>query len=333
MIERAYGLARRDIEAPNTPETQFATASGLKGMTALAVMCLVEDGVLRSTRPRVPFSATTSADRRRRHSRASPGASLRDRRLPRRGRGDTTSPTTSSRSPCTRSSRTEATCRSSTATRSSPQASVRLLQRRLHRARADRRAGERRAVPRPRAAARIRRGRPPRHGVPPLGRAAGACSARPPLRRGPRTNVLHLPVRGTGDGGKYTTLGDMRTFWKALFDGKIVPLERVATMAAPCSDVHEKWQYGLGLWIVAGTSTVGLEGHDAGVSFGLFTTPRRTRPARSSRTGRTVPGRSSSRSSIDSFAKGRSTSLAWPALVHIALTPGPIADVRAPHGI
>ena len=35
-----------------------------------------------------------------------------------------------------------------------------------------------------------------------------------------------------------------------MFDGKIVPLERVATMAAPRSDVHEKWQYGLGLWLV-----------------------------------------------------------------------------------
>ena len=46
VLERAYGLARRDSERPNTPETQFATASGLKGMTALAVMCLVEDGVL-----------------------------------------------------------------------------------------------------------------------------------------------------------------------------------------------------------------------------------------------------------------------------------------------
>ena len=38
-------------------------------------------------------------------------------------------------------------------------------------------------------------------------------------------------------------------------------------MAAPRSDVNEQWQYGLGLWIVAGTSTVALEGYDAGVSF------------------------------------------------------------------
>ena len=84
---------------------------------------------------------------------------------------------------------------------------------------------------------------------------------------GARTNVLHPPVRGTGDGGISTTVGDMRAFWMALAEGRIVPRERVADMVVPRSDVHERWQYGLGFWIVAGTSTVALEGHDAGVSF------------------------------------------------------------------
>src|SRR5688500_13442507 len=46
VLERAYGPARRGSGQPNAPETQFAIASGLKGITALAVMCLVEDGVL-----------------------------------------------------------------------------------------------------------------------------------------------------------------------------------------------------------------------------------------------------------------------------------------------
>lgn len=31
---------------------------------------------------------------------------------------------------------------------------------------------------------------------------------------GLRTNVLHLPVRGSGDGGVYTTVVDVRTLWK-----------------------------------------------------------------------------------------------------------------------
>lgn len=33
---------------------------------------------------------------------------------------------------------------------------------------------------------------------------------------GPRTNVLHLPVRGSGDGGIYTTAADVHTFWSAV---------------------------------------------------------------------------------------------------------------------
>ena len=43
---KAYGLAQRGYELPNTLGTQFATASGTKGLTALTVMSLVEDGSL-----------------------------------------------------------------------------------------------------------------------------------------------------------------------------------------------------------------------------------------------------------------------------------------------
>src|SRR5690349_16193834 len=46
VFARAYGYADRAHEIPNTPETQFATASGTKGLTALVVMRLVEDGAL-----------------------------------------------------------------------------------------------------------------------------------------------------------------------------------------------------------------------------------------------------------------------------------------------
>ena len=42
----AYGLADRAHGLPNTVETLFATASGTKGLTALAVMSLVEQGTL-----------------------------------------------------------------------------------------------------------------------------------------------------------------------------------------------------------------------------------------------------------------------------------------------
>jgi CubicO group peptidase (beta-lactamase class C family) len=83
----------------------------------------------------------------------------------------------------------------------------------------------------------------------------------------PRTNVLHLPVRGVGDGGIYTTTADMRAFWTALVAGAIVSRAWVAEMTRPRSDASERSQYGLGFWLRTGTSVVELEGYDAGVSF------------------------------------------------------------------
>ncbi len=49
---------------------------------------------------------------------------------------------------------------------------------------------------------------------------------------GLRTNVLHLPVRGSGDGGIYTTAADIRALWSAFFGGRIVPDRRVREMTA-----------------------------------------------------------------------------------------------------
>ena len=49
-------------------------------------------------------------------------------------------------------------------------------------------------------------------------------------RDGLRSNVLHLPVRGNGDGGAFTTAADIRTFWTALCAGRIVSPASVETM-------------------------------------------------------------------------------------------------------
>jgi CubicO group peptidase (beta-lactamase class C family) len=83
-----------------------------------------------------------------------------------------------------------------------------------------------------------------------------------------RSNVFHLPVRGTGDGGIYTTVADMRSFWRAFSAGRIVSTEWVARMVQPRSDApaHSK-RYGLGFWLHASNDDVLLEGYDAGVSF------------------------------------------------------------------
>lgn len=81
-----------------------------------------------------------------------------------------------------------------------------------------------------------------------------------------RTNVFHLPVIGTGDGGAYTTGADMLHFWEALFSGRIVSLAMVNRMTAP--PVDPGTNYGLGFWLAPpDRSTVQLEGMDAGVSF------------------------------------------------------------------
>jgi CubicO group peptidase (beta-lactamase class C family) len=86
---------------------------------------------------------------------------------------------------------------------------------------------------------------------------------------GHRTNVLHLAVRGTGDGGIYTTAADMHAFWAALFGGRIVPTDTVAEMLRPRSDVagDPPGQYGLGFWLFPTLDVVELHGSDAGVSF------------------------------------------------------------------
>jgi hypothetical protein len=77
-----------------------------------------------------------------------------------------------------------------------------------------------------------------------------------------RTNVFHLPVRGSGDGGIYTTVGDVRAFWLALFAGAIVSRAWVAEMVRRRSE-----RYGLGLWLEESGDLVRLGGYDAGVSF------------------------------------------------------------------
>jgi CubicO group peptidase (beta-lactamase class C family) len=85
---------------------------------------------------------------------------------------------------------------------------------------------------------------------------------------GLRTNVLHLPVLGSGDGGIYSTVEDVHRFWAALFDGRIVPVPWLQEMLRPRSDVPaESRRYGLGFWLHRDREVVILEGSDAGVSF------------------------------------------------------------------
>ena len=91
-----------------------------------------------------------------------------------------------------------------------------------------------------------------------------------------RTNVFHLPVRGNGDGGIYSTVSDVSSFWRALFAGRIVSTDVVAELVRPRSDVPRGVRrYGLGFWLDQSSDVVMLEGSDAGVSFRSVCNPGR----------------------------------------------------------
>lgn len=88
-----------------------------------------------------------------------------------------------------------------------------------------------------------------------------------------RTNVFHLPVCGSGDGGAYTTAADVASFWRALFAGSIIRRETLAEMLRERSAPHADRGYGLGFWLPAGGRAVRLHGGDAGVVFGTVHDP------------------------------------------------------------
>jgi CubicO group peptidase (beta-lactamase class C family) len=82
-----------------------------------------------------------------------------------------------------------------------------------------------------------------------------------------RTNLLHLPVRGAGDGGAYSTVYDLEALWKALFAGRILPIPAVDRLVEARNATPDgRHRYGLGFWLRGDRDTVMLEGMDAGIS-------------------------------------------------------------------
>lgn len=105
----------------------------------------------------------------------------------------------------------------------------------------------------------------PRSDAPPGRLATGYLAAPDDLR----SNVLHLPRRGVGDGGAATTVADVAAFWAALTAGRIVDRAVVAelTRVHSTDDDSPGHGYGLGVWLELGGDGVQLEGADAGISF------------------------------------------------------------------
>lgn len=114
---------------------------------------------------------------------------------------------------------------------------------------------------------------------------------------GIRTNALHLPVVGVGDGGVTSTAEDLHSFWQALFAGRIVTSRLVARL----TDVRTRRatagrSYGLGFWLELDGHAVILEGHDAGVSFRSLHDPS---------------------SGVTATVMGNVTDTAWPVARHL----------------
>jgi CubicO group peptidase (beta-lactamase class C family) len=85
---------------------------------------------------------------------------------------------------------------------------------------------------------------------------------------GLRTNVFHLPVLGSGDGGIYSTVADVSAMWRAFLSGRIVSGQAVAQMLVPRRGSGPGvLDYGLGVWIHRDGDALEIHGYDAGVSF------------------------------------------------------------------
>jgi CubicO group peptidase (beta-lactamase class C family) len=262
--EAAYGLANRAAEIPNTVETQFGIASGTKGFTAVAVMSLVEEGVLQlSTTARSLLGEDLPLIRDE--------VTVEQLLSHTSGIGDyfdedvhTDATAYVMPVPVHEHATTEdyLTVLDGHETKFDPgerfsysnggYVVLALV--------AERASGipfhelVRMRVCEP---ARMPSTEFLRSDELPAGVALGYLEA-----AGLRTNVFHLPVRGNGDGGIYTTARDISSFWRAFLGGEIVRAEMALDMVQPRTE-----SYGLGFWLDVPHRLVRLEGSDAGVSF------------------------------------------------------------------
>ncbi|WP_203579590.1 serine hydrolase domain-containing protein [Microbacterium hibisci] len=80
-----------------------------------------------------------------------------------------------------------------------------------------------------------------------------------------RTNVFELPVLGSGDGGAYSTVGDLHRFWRALLSGRVIAPALVDLQIEPVTaDAGDGLAYGRGVWLDGEDLT--MAGGDHGVT-------------------------------------------------------------------
>lgn len=270
LVERAFGLADRRFDVAISPATQFAIASGVKGLTALTVMRLIEDGVLRldtmarswlgTDLPSIDDAVTIEHLLAHRagigdYLDESAGLDLNAYLMP---------------VPVQDLATTEQYL---TALDGHPQAF-----RPGHRFAYNNAGFLVLALLAERAMGIEYHDLVARYVCRPAGMGSTAFLRSDELPAsaatgyldvdGLRTNVLHLPVRGNGDGGIYTTVADVHAMWRALYEGRIVSIDAVAAMTARRSLTDSgNDAYGLGFWLDPSGPQVSLEGMDTGVSF------------------------------------------------------------------
>lgn len=276
LLERAYGLAHRGYGIPNTPDTRFATASGTKGLTALVVMSLVEEGVLglgTTARSLLGADLPLVAD----------DVTVEHLLAHRSGIGDYLDEEVeidlseyAMPVPVHELAETEDYLAVLDGFETKFAAGTRfaycnggyvvlaLIAERAARTPFRDLVRDRVCEPAGMVDTEFLRS----DALP--GRTALGYLE---IHGEVRSNVFHLPVRGTGDGGIYTTLADVSALWQAFVDGRIVPPERVAEMTRPRSTTPHA-RYGLGFWLDPETEAIELIGGDAGVSFRSRHDPR-----------------------------------------------------------
>ena len=277
-LSAAYGFADRGHGIPNTVETLFATASGSKTLTALAVMALVERGTLQlGTTARsllgddLPLVADDVTVEHLLAHRSGIGDYLDEDAV-----GDITDyvmpvpvhelATTEQYLPVLDGHATVFPAGERFAYNNGGYVVLALLAERASGVDFHELVRTLRAASRPEWST-------------PRSCAPTSCPGRAALGYlavdGLRTNVLHLPVVGSGDGGAYSTAADLHRFWDSL----LRRTDRLAGRGSPrCSDrtatgPRSPRRFGLGFHLHATTDAAWLEGYDAGVSFACVHRP------------------------------------------------------------
>lgn len=270
IFDRAYGLAHRAFRVPNTLETQFAIASGSKVFTALAVLSLVEEGALRLDQPAREILGTDLL-------LIDDAVTIEHLLTHTSGIGDYLDEESDWEA-------TDYVLTGQVHTLTSAEAFLPLVDGFAQK----HPPGERfsycnggyiaLAIILERVTKEVFHDAVRRRVIAPAGLAhtdflrldelPASAAVGYLFAEGNRANTLHLPVLGNGDGGAFTTAGDLHRFWRAFFDGRIVSKQTVAEMVRPRHEVPaEGLDYGMGLWVHPGGRAVVVEGYDAGVSF------------------------------------------------------------------